>query len=196
MVETCSLDPGVCTFQTIYCDDGTTHKIGNNVTRKLSVLLKKLEKKNTTKNVTDSSNERKKKEAKNRFKRRIRRKIKNMVDDLHWKTANSVCKLAGNVLIGNMSTSSILADQKYRGDKKLLQTLSHFTFRQRLQAKCAEYGVKFTLVNESYTSKTCGVCGRLHGNLGGNREFKCPSCNFTIDRDVNGARNIMIKQLQ
>ncbi|WP_414585455.1 zinc ribbon domain-containing protein [Scytonema sp. PCC 10023] len=40
---------------------------------------------------------------------------------------------------------------------------------------------------------TCSKCGHLHERLGGNKKFKCPSCNHEIPRDWNGAINIFIK---
>jgi hypothetical protein len=49
-------------------------------------------------------------------------------------------------------------------------------------------------MNESYTSRTCSVCGYLNSKCS-KKEFNCKSCNFNIDRDINGSRNIMIKTL-
>jgi putative transposase len=46
-----------------------------------------------------------------------------------------------------------------------------------------------------YTSKTCGCCGKINKSLGSKKTFACPNCKFTIDRDINGARNIMLKVL-
>ena len=57
-------------------------------------------------------------------------------------------------------------------------------------------GVIVVLCNESYTSKTCGNCGHVHHRLGGNKVFKCPHCGIQISRDVNGARNILLRALQ
>jgi hypothetical protein len=33
------------------------------------------------------------------------------------------------------------------------------------------------------------------GEGGGSKVFKCPSCSWQIDRDINGARNILIRFL-
>ena len=49
-------------------------------------------------------------------------------------------------------------------------------------------------VNEAYTSKT--YCGRLMNNLAGKKSFKVPCVDGRIkliDRDTNGARNIIIR---
>ena len=64
-----------------------------------------------------------------------------------------------------------------------------------------ERGVDLFLVDESYTSATCGICGKLkrRGELGSNKTYRCngvSGCGIVIDRDVNGARNILIKNLK
>ena len=46
---------------------------------------------------------------------------------------------------------------------------------------------------EEYTSKTCTNCLKINYNLGSDKTFKCPNCSLIIDRDVNGARNILLK---
>jgi putative transposase len=79
---------------------------------------------------------------------------------------------------------------------RMLLTWSHYRFRQLLQSKVAERPhCRLFVVNEAYTSKTCGACGRLHENLGSKKTFRCPSCGLRLDRDVNGARNILLRFL-
>jgi putative transposase len=74
-----------------------------------------------------------------------------------------------------------------------LMCLSHFTFKERLKTKCFEYNVHLKLVDESYTSKTCTQCGMLNQSLSGKKIFECKKCEIKINRDVNGARNIYLK---
>lgn len=112
---------------------------------------------------------------------------------MHWKTANMLCKMTDKILLGNISTASILQGNLSKFLKPLFQTLSHYTFSELLQSKCEEYRVEYARVDESYTSKTCGGCSALNETLGASKVFICSKCSFTIDRDVNGARNIMIK---
>ena len=77
----------------------------------------------------------------------------------------------------------------------------HYRFKCRLREKCIERGVDLHEVDESYTSLTCGMCGRVkrRSELGGNKVYNCPldrnGCGSILDRDVNGARNILIKNL-
>jgi putative transposase len=69
-----------------------------------------------------------------------------------------------------------------------------FDFRLRLKYKCSATNTQFKLVDEFYTSKTCSCCGSYNNNLGGNKIYKCINCNKSIDRDINGCRNIYMKQ--
>ena len=62
--------------------------------------------------------------------------------------------------------------------------------------KSKEYfGCNVLEVTEEYTSKTCGKCGFINKKLGANKIFNCNKCKLQIDRDLNGARNILLKFL-
>ncbi len=72
--------------------------------------------------------------------------------------------------------------------------LSHFTFKQRLIHKANKQGKTVFIVNESYTSKTCGKCGVRNTKLGGSETFSC-ICGATCDRDIHASRNILLKHI-
>jgi len=57
-----------------------------------------------------------------------------------------------------------------------------------------QWELNVRIVDESYTSKTCGVCGELN-NVAGKEVFNCSSCGITGDRDALAARNILIKNV-
>ena len=62
-----------------------------------------------------------------------------------------------------------------------------------LSYKSIKYGKHFYKVDESYTSKTCFKCGKVKDDLKlSDRVYRCP-CGYEIDRDVNGALNILKK---
>ena len=130
---------------------------------------------------------------------RIRRKIRNLIDDLHKRLAKWLCECYEVVLLPSFETSQMLRKGQRRiGSKtaRSMATWSHYRFKQRLLAKAREYPwCKVLIVDEAYTSKTCGMCGHIHQTLRGNKVFRCPHCSFEIDRDVNGARNILLRFL-
>jgi len=49
--------------------------------------------------------------------------------------------------------------------------------------------------DEWITSKTFSKCGRKDENFGGSKIFNCKNCNLSLDRDYNGAKNILLKSL-
>jgi putative transposase len=53
------------------------------------------------------------------------------------------------------------------------------------------------IVTEEYTSKTCTKCGNIKYDLYGAETYRCSNgeCNLILDRDINGARNIYIKNI-
>lgn len=69
---------------------------------------------------------------------------------------------------------------------------------RQLQYKCQWYGRQFAKVDRWFPStQVCGECGEMTGPKGSSelnvREWTCPSCGATHDRDINAARNIARK---
>jgi len=187
--KTCSLDPGMRIFQTIYSPGNKLiGNICNGDNPKLEKLIKRLEKEKIGLN----------KKQTEKVNMKIRQKIKSKINDMHNKTVNILCRSYDEIIIGDMSTQGIVSNKNNlpKQTKRLAHVLSHFTFRQKLIAKAEEYSVNVVVGDERYTSKACGKCGELHENLGANKVFTCPHCAFKISRDVNGARNIMIQNIE
>lgn len=84
--------------------------------------------------------------------------------------------------------------QLNRKVKFMLNQLSHYKFKEHLMYKALEYGCNVEIVDESFTSMTCTNCGSLSKNYTKDRKKIC-NCGMSIDRDLNGARNIMIKRI-
>ncbi len=103
------------------------------------------------------------------------------------------------VLIPVFETSRMVS----RGGRKInsktcrnMLTWSHYAFRALLKAKAELYPWVMDIeCNEAYTSKTCGGCGVLNHKLGGSKTFRCTSCGYIADRDINAARNILVRFL-
>ena len=154
---------------------------------------------------------------------RCYRKIHNLVKELHNQTSLYLCRNYDKILIPKFETQKMIKQNIKRSNKNnikkikeeninvkekirnyskkcrlngrvkfVLSMLSHYKFRQQLLNKCQEYGCLMEVVTEEYTSQCCGRCGKLD-NVYINREKHCQHCSAEINRDINGARNILIK---
>jgi putative transposase len=131
---------------------------------------------------------------------RIQAKIRRIVDELHRKTAKWLCSNFRVVLIPLFETQQMVEKDNGRkiGSKtaRSMLTWSHYRFRMHLHAKAREFPwCKVIDTTEEYTSQTCGGCGRRDKQLGSKKDYKCKSCGFEVDRDHNGARNVLIRYM-
>lgn len=189
-----SLDPGVRTFITGYSPNGLVCEWGKGDATRLGRLcncIAKLRSKATR------VNHRKRYRLK-KVILRVHKKIKNLVKDLHCKLAKWLCSNYDTILIPSFGTSQMVKRMGRKINKSTawkMLTWSHYSFRMRLINKAKEYpGVRVVTVTEEYTSKTCTRCGKINMKLGGSKEFKCNNgCGMVLDRDFNGARNILLK---
>jgi len=119
-----------------------------------------------------------------------------MVDDMHWKSINYLVNNYNNLLMGNMSTRSIVSNKHnnklHPMTKRIAMLMKLYVFKQRLQYKCKLNKIGYKEIDEAYTSKCCSNCGLLNNKLGTLKKYKCQACNQKLDRDVNGAINILI----
>jgi putative transposase len=130
---------------------------------------------------------------------RIHKKIRCLVNDCHYKLVKWLCENYRIILLPEFRTQEMIRrGQRRIGSKtaRAMCTWSHFRFRQHLIHKACEYPwCQVVICTEEYTSKTCGFCGYIHKKLGGSKEFCCPQCKTKLDRDINGARNILLRYL-
>lgn len=188
-----ALDPGIRTFQTIYSPQGNCYDIcSSDSTKKLKELTKKLRKKNKKKKgeVTNFKEFKPKK-----YLKRIQNKLENMVKDMHCKVSNFLCRTFDVILIGNMSTKSIISKEgnMSSSNKKLCLALSHYKFKLIIENMAKKFNTRVYYVDESYTTKTCSWCAYIKDDVGANKRFNCNQCLNKCDRDINAARNIYIK---
>ena len=54
-------------------------------------------------------------------------------------------------------------------------------------------GKTFSLVDEIYTTSTCSICGYREHKAPSIREFTCPKCKQSLNRDINSGVNIAKK---
>lgn len=170
-----SLDPGVRKFMVGYDPDGKVVFVGKDAHREILTLLQ---------------------EADKTMNRSTWRKIKNKVSELHWKTIQYMMLNYDHIMIPDFKVSQMVRGKKIsRQTKRMLCMYSFYSFMLKLKYKCKKNGKKMYVVDESYTSKTCTLCGKLN-DVGGKEVYQCGGCGNEIDRDVNGSRNILIKNLR
>ena len=78
-----------------------------------------------------------------------------------------------------------------RGRRRRISQWPFGLLQQQIAYKAAWAGVPVEFVDASNTSKECSHCGYLNKGLKmTEREWRCPSCGVTLDRDLNAADNI------
>lgn len=181
----CALDPGVRTFQTLFSEK-ISMKIAEHDFNRIYRLCY----------VLDKLYSRRKRENTNRFNRKLKRirwKIKDLISEIHHKLALFLVRTFDRIYIPVFETSRMVTKLHSKVSRAML-TWSHYRFKEFLKLKGREYSCDVIEVDESYTSKTCGVCGKLN-NVGSKEHWKCYYCGSEHDRDLNGARNIFIKSM-
>lgn len=181
-----AVDPGVRTFQTLYCPDSVFKFGANDFARifRLCYRLDSIQSKSTT--ADGRSRNRLKKAAE-----RIRWKIKDLIGEIHHKVALFLVKNFDVIYLPTFETSQMVTKLHSKVARSML-TWAHFRFKEFLKFKAREYSSNVVDVNESYTSKTCSSCGTIQ-NIGSKKILKCKHCGISIDRDINGARGIFLK---
>ncbi len=190
-----ALDPGIRTFLTGY-DGEAILEIGSRSIERVVRLCFHLDR--LISRATQKSVRAKQRRSMLRAAGRIRIQIRNLVDELHRQTVSYLIRNYKVIFLPTFDTSQMVVKSKRRINKKSARSMltwGHYRFKQLLKSMADRSGVMVVEINEAYTSKTCGRCGHIHPFLGGSKKFKCFSCGFTVDRDWNGAFNIMLKAL-
>jgi putative transposase len=178
-----ALDPGVRTFQTMFCPDGVV-KVGSSEFSRIFRLCYSMDK-------LISKRKRSYKASYTKALARIRWKIKDLISEIHHKLANMLVRSFEVILLPSFETSKMVTKLHSKTSRAML-TWAHYRFKEFIKFKAREYSSIVLEVDEAYTSKTCSKCGKINYQLKGQKIFNC-SCGLKIDRDYNGARGILLK---
>lgn len=181
-----ALDPGVRTFASYFDNKGNCGKFGDNFTENLRKYQLQL----------DKLSSKKKRSCKNRCEL-LRAKITNIVTNLHWKVSSYLVKNYDCIFLPIFKTKQMISRDKNLPNIVVrdMQALSHYKFKLRLKHLANIHNKCVIDCSEKYTSVTCTNCGNLHQNLNANKIYNCVKCQKTFDRDINAARNILIKNI-
>ena len=198
-----ALDPGVRKFLTAYSPDGWIAHLGTKHDTGRLAFLKRRVQTFVARTKALPKKQRQKKYRMKKAAQRARDRIKHLVLDMHCKISNYLVKSFSVIVLPDFRSQQMSKKKAPNGKKrtigrgtvKLMQTLSHYSFRTRLLQKAARTPeCKVLICGEQYTSKTCGLCGKINPKLGSSERFRC-TCGASLDRDVNAARNILLRNL-
>ncbi|MDT9307728.1 MAG: transposase [Limnospira sp. PMC 1291.21] len=190
-----ALDPGVRSFLVGYDGESITEFATNDIGKinrlcyHLDLLMSRI----------SQCKIKRKRDQMRKASHRMRERIRNLVDDLHKKVAHFLVNHYKLIFLPTFNSSQMVLKSRRKLNSKSVKNLltwSHYRFAKHLMQQAERKGVLVVRCNESYTSKTCPHCGKIHEKLGGSKVFKCPNCGYTAPRDWVGARNIMLRALQ
>ena len=135
---------------------------------------------------------RKQKGSKNRQKARTLvsktfQRIQNIKNDTVHKFTAHIAKNHGTVCLETLDVKDMKeGDNKYV--RKGVQNSCMSEIQRQLKYKCNN----FIEVDKYFpSSKTCSNCGLVNAELTlSDRTYHCPSCGYTINRDLNAALNL------
>ncbi|AGO83341.1 Transposase [Pandoravirus dulcis] len=199
-VRAVALDPGVRTFMASYDTDGRFGTVGDGQIGRIIKVAKRADRIKShidTRLVNqgftnDDDNKARRKRARKRA-RQLNAKCRDLKADAHWKTARALCQRYDHILLPKFNSRAASQALDKTTTRQMLHW-SHYEFRQRLQHKAEATGARVHLVSEHYSSMTCGRCLYIEESFrkNGSKRFECRNCGYAIDRDANGARNILI----
>ena len=127
---------------------------------------------------------------KRQAKRLQRTAARRRANAIHQFTRNIVDRYQ-SIYIGDVSSSKLV---KTRMAKSVLDS-GWGMLKTQLQYKGQQAGRLVKIVDERYSTRTCSSCGALTGPAGLARlvvrQWQCPGCAVTHDRDVNAANNLL-----
>ena len=189
-----AIDPGVRTFATYFSTEGYFGKLGEGSFERILRLNLKIDK--LISKLSKETNKHKKSNLK-RSIFKIRFKIRNLIDELHWKVIKFLTSRFKVIIFPPFNVSKMIKKSKRKLSKKVVRSMNcfrFFEFKERLKLKCKENGITFIESSETFTSRTNSFTGEIIENLGSKEKFEFD--NIFVDRDINGARNILIRAMR
>lgn len=187
-----SLDPGVRTFQTCYSPSGIAFKTSVEQQNTLKELNAKLEQLISARDQSTNPVQYRRRRKKCL---KVERKKSNIAGNIRNQLGTYLTQNYGTILIPEFSTSQLQRNPDLSSiTKKTMTDMSHYKFRMKLADLCKRDGRELQIVEEHYTSQTCGKCGATK-KIGKDAVYTCNKCSYIMDRDMNGARNILLKYI-
>lgn len=137
----------------------------------------------------------------NRYKKqrlyvsKLQRRIANIRKDYTHKVSSLLIRHYQYLSLESLRVQNMMKNHKLA---KAIADVGFFAFKTQLLYK-AQYNHRVVFEADTFfpSSKLCSNCGAIHKHLTlADRTYVCPSCGFTIDRDINAAINLKEKMKQ
>ena len=203
-VKCVAIDPGIRTFASCYSDTEVLIAGDRFAQEKLFPLMKKVDKLLSHKTkLLNLKFENIPQWYKNRLEfldkkiSKLKSKKDDLISDLHNRLAFELVSKYDVIFLPTFETKKMVSK---RGERKIRRVtarqmldLNHYKFKQTLKWYAEKYGKHVVDCNESYTSKTKSWNGEIDDALGSKKIIR--GNGFIVDRDINAARGILLKQL-
>ncbi len=136
---------------------------------------------------------RKKKGSNNRRKcvkrlAKAHRRVERQRDDFLHKVSKQLSEKADAIVFENLNIKEM---QKNHHLAKSISDASWGKLIQYTTYKAEDAGRSVVLVNPNGTSQICSRCGTTVSKSLSERVHACPTCGFSVDRDLNASFNIL-----
>jgi putative transposase len=190
--KTVAIDPGIRSFASFY-SESCAGNIGKGDFSRIQRLCHHLDRLISRLTTTGGKQ---KKRAMAKATKRMRAKIYHLIQELHHKAAKFLTDNFDVILLPEFETGAMATKAGRnigRRSVRSMLTFAHYRFKMFLKWKAKCTGKMVVDCCEAYTSKTHPQTGRLH-NVGSSKWIKLQDGSIA-DRDIIGARNIMLRAL-
>jgi putative transposase len=138
---------------------------------------------------------RKQKGSRNRQKARLKvagvhRQISDSRKDFLHKLTTQLVRENQTIVVEDLAIKNMVKNQKLASS---ISDASWGELIRQLDYKCRWYGRELIKIDRWFpSSKRCGSCGHIVDKMPLNiREWECPGCGVSHDRDINASKNIL-----
>lgn len=126
---------------------------------------------------------------------RIHERIRHKREDFSHQESRKIINNYNTIVVEDLSIVE-MKEGNFKGLNKSIGDVAWRGFLNKINYKAEWAGKRCIQINPAYTSQACSRCGTRQKLSLSNRQYKCLSCDLSLDRDHNAAINILTLGLQ